>query len=352
MTIAPKSLRRPDWLQIWAGGWSILSCSHFAEEYVQLIKFHGRPFLPESIIIIRHGKSEGWARLKDREAICAYLAREVVKDTSRAKAICQDLKKQSRAIRSFMAKHKNGVINKEIYVSFWDKLVRYYQPHINVKYVVDGLLPERLKQLLPYFEEARLFAEDVLNQTEKWLEVVAKIIGAKNKLPGRLVLCCTRHEMMKYFQSGKFPGRAELKERDKLFGIYSDLHREAEYVGQPAQTLVRVVTEIQQKDLLHGTAAYPGIVSGVVRVVHDPRKARIFNAGDILVSGMTRPEFMPLLKKAAAFVTDSGGILSHAAIVAREMKKSCIIGTKVATKVLKDGDRVKVDANNGVVRKI
>ena len=59
---------------------------------------------------------------------------------------------------------------------------------------------------------------------------------------------------------------------------------------------------------------------------------------------------MPAMEKAAAFVTDEGGITCHAAIVAREMKKPCIIGTKIATKVLKDGDLVEVDAEKGIVR--
>tara|TARA_Y100000310_G_scaffold338021_1_gene426573 strand:- start:1597 stop:1776 length:180 start_codon:yes stop_codon:yes gene_type:complete len=58
------------------------------------------------------------------------------------------------------------------------------------------------------------------------------------------------------------------------------------------------------------------------------------------------------MKKAAAFVTDEGGVTCHAAIVSREMKKPCIIGTKIATKVLKDNDLVEVDANKGIVRKI
>ena len=65
---------------------------------------------------------------------------------------------------------------------------------------------------------------------------------------------------------------------------------------------------------------------------------------------MTIPDFLPAMKKAVAFVTDEGGILCHAAIVAREFKKPCIVGTKFATKILKDGDYVEVDANNGVVR--
>jgi pyruvate,water dikinase len=112
------------------------------------------------------------------------------------------------------------------------------------------------------------------------------------------------------------------------------------------------LTEISQKDFLHGMTAYPGIVQGRVRVVHDVKKVHDFRVGDVLVSGMTRPEFLPLMKKAAAFITDSGGILSHAAITARELKKPCVINTKHGTKVLKDGDRVEVDANKGIVKKL
>lgn len=74
--------------------------------------------------------------------------------------------------------------------------------------------------------------------------------------------------------------------------------------------------------------------------------------GEILVTVMTSPDFMVAAKKAAAIVTDEGGITCHAAIVSREMKIPCIIGTKIATKVLKDGDIVEVDADKGVVRKI
>ena len=67
---------------------------------------------------------------------------------------------------------------------------------------------------------------------------------------------------------------------------------------------------------------------------------------------MTMPRYLPAMVRAAAFVTDEGGITCHAAIIAREMRKPCIIGTKIATQVLKDGDMVEVDADNGVVRKI
>ena len=74
--------------------------------------------------------------------------------------------------------------------------------------------------------------------------------------------------------------------------------------------------------------------------------------GDIMVSPMTTPDFVPAMEKAAAFITDEGGIMCHAAIIAREMKKPCIIGTKIATDVLRDGDVVEVDAYSGIVRVI
>ena len=68
------------------------------------------------------------------------------------------------------------------------------------------------------------------------------------------------------------------------------------------------------------------------------------------MASMTRPEYIGAMKKALAFITDEGGVTCHAAIVARELQKPCIIGTKIATEVLKDGDLVQVDAVHGVVR--
>src|SRR3989344_2044372 len=91
-------------------------------------------------------------------------------------------------------------------------------------------------------------------------------------------------------------------------------------------------------------------VQGIVKIVNTTSDMSKVNDGDILVSIATNPDILPAMKKAVAFVTEQGGITSHAAIVAREMKKPCIIGTKIATKVLKDGDLVEVDANKGVVR--
>jgi pyruvate,water dikinase len=87
-----------------------------------------------------------------------------------------------------------------------------------------------------------------------------------------------------------------------------------------------------------------------VKIVIDPRKVEDFSIGDILVTTMTTPEYIFVMKKAAAILTDTGGLTSHAAIVSRELGIPCIVGTKIATRVLKDGDLVEVDADSGVVR--
>ncbi len=103
---------------------------------------------------------------------------------------------------------------------------------------------------------------------------------------------------------------------------------------------------------IRGKTANWGKVQGRVKIIIDRKDFETFEEGDILVAGMTRPEHVPLMKKAAAIVTNEGGITCHAAIVSRELGKPCIIGTKVATEVLKSGDLVEVDANHGIVRKL
>lgn len=101
-----------------------------------------------------------------------------------------------------------------------------------------------------------------------------------------------------------------------------------------------------------GMIASQGLVRGTVRIILNSSDFPKFKTGDILVTAMTSVDFVPLMKRAAAFVTNEGGVTSHASIVSRELNKPCIIGTKIATQVFKDGDVVEVDANKGVVRKI
>lgn len=101
--------------------------------------------------------------------------------------------------------------------------------------------------------------------------------------------------------------------------------------------------------LVHGQIGCKGVAEGEVRIVDASGKDDNFPDGAVLVCSVTTPEFVPLMQKCSAIVTDQGGILSHAAIVARELKKPCIVGTQNATSILKDGQHVTVDADKGSV---
>lgn len=92
-----------------------------------------------------------------------------------------------------------------------------------------------------------------------------------------------------------------------------------------------------------------GLVTGKVKIVLDPSDTDKVEDGDILVTTMTNPLFVPAMRRAAAIVTDVGGQLSHAAIVAREFGIPCVVATGNATTVLSDGMEVTVDGTSGLV---
>ncbi|MFH1770830.1 MAG: PEP-utilizing enzyme [archaeon] len=105
----------------------------------------------------------------------------------------------------------------------------------------------------------------------------------------------------------------------------------------------------ETKDI-HGMCASVGKTTGRVHICKTTNDINNFKRGEILVTGMTRPEFVPAMSKAAAIVTDEGGITSHAAVISRELGIPCVIGTKNATKLLKNGDLVDINANHGLVQ--
>jgi len=110
--------------------------------------------------------------------------------------------------------------------------------------------------------------------------------------------------------------------------------------------------EITASKLLKGQSAFFGKVTGRVSIINLPKDMRKMRDGDVLVSRSTNPSLIPAMRQSSAFVTDLGGLTCHAAIIAREMEKPCIVGTKIATRVLKDGDMVEVDATNGIVKRL
>ena len=127
------------------------------------------------------------------------------------------------------------------------------------------------------------------------------------------------------------------------------------YAGKPGDILSQLRIKIEEdssskeKNKLKGQTASPGKAKGAAKIVLTNKDLGKVKEGDILVSPMTRPDFLPAMKLASALVTDEGGITCHAAIGAREMRKPCVIGTRIASEVIKDGDIIEVDAERGIV---
>lgn len=146
---------------------------------------------------------------------------------------------------------------------------------------------------------------------------------------------------------------AELNRRWEYHLFYSEKGQHKIVSGQAARRFFKNFyfepEKIRQVKKLEGDCASPGKVRGVVTIINLPSENQKIKKADILVSASTNPDLMPAIRQAKAIITDIGGLTCHAAIVSRELGIPCVIGTKIATKVLKDGSVVEVDATHGIV---
>ena len=142
--------------------------------------------------------------------------------------------------------------------------------------------------------------------------------------------------------------------QDGCLFFYENGRTAAIVTGTEAIDFFDNLSHIELNDVteVKGLTASLGKVCGRAKIVMTAQHINEVKPGDILIAPMTRPEHTVGMQAAAAIVTDDGGITCHAAIVSRELKKPCIIGTKIATKIFKDGDMLEVDADHGIVRKI
>jgi phosphohistidine swiveling domain-containing protein len=159
--------------------------------------------------------------------------------------------------------------------------------------------------------------------------------------------------------SGKKIDQRIIDNRKKHYAFRIVDGRLHEHSYEEAREIHATFTATKKTNEVRGAIANKGKYIGKVIVapmLNDPAKVRKIIArmkkGDVLVAQTTSPEYMPICRLAGAIVTDQGGMLSHAAIISRELGIPCVVGTSIATRVFKDGDTVEVDADRGVVRKI
>ncbi|MEK6910603.1 MAG: PEP-utilizing enzyme [Nanoarchaeota archaeon] len=186
-------------------------------------------------------------------------------------------------------------------------------------------------------------------------DLILKEVCRRYKLPFDDMLNFRQLEIQDFLRR-KVDILKEIEKRKICFGIRCE---DGKIILLDDETTLRywdlyAEEEVSDKvDSVKGVVASKGNskkLTGKVRIVLNPKKSTELKEGEILVTSMTTPEYIFLMKKASAIVTDAGGLTSHAAIVSRELGVPCIVGTKVATKVFKDGDMIEINSENGEVK--
>ncbi len=187
-----------------------------------------------------------------------------------------------------------------------------------------------------------------------YLERFLANIEKSQKLEEHELSYYKKEEIVTFLQTGIRISPNLLTERKQEFAMSLSNSILTMMEGNTAKQWIEANNEIISTRLheIKGLSAFRGKVTGKARIVMNVKDQNNVMEGDILIVPMTTPDFMPCLQKAAAFVTDEGGVICHAAIVARELKKPCVIGTKKATTVFHNDDIVEVDGFTGIVRLI
>ena len=211
----------------------------------------------------------------------------------------------------------------------------------------------RAARVLNFFAWFRTERIDMLRQslllTQAFYRELERRMGLKSHSGPHL----TYEEIVMFLKDGVRPDPDTTKPC-QLFGVVNDQPILIRNKPAARRFFARVIgnRSLRSKRSVAGTPACSGRVRGTVRIVMVPEDCKKVRKGDILVSNMTHTDYISGMLRAGAIVTDEGGISCHAAIISRELNKPCVIGTKVATEMFKDGDRVEVDANKGIVRKL
>lgn len=214
---------------------------------------------------------------------------------------------------------------------------------------------EDAHSVLDILFESREYSEGVFKMVDLYLRnwLGSRIEQAGH--PRKYIKILSVEELQHFVATGSLPSPEALEKRSRGY-VYIG----GEIIPVDNVDMFFVSRDIEQdtqstNGVTHfsGTVACKGdICEGVVQTILTTEEAQDFKEGNILVTSMTSPEYLPAMKKAKAIITDEGGLTCHAAITSREIGVPCIIGTRIATKVLTDGDRVTVDAEKGIITKI
>lgn len=341
-----------DWVKHGSGDWQVLLSCYFGHQYTQTLKETLGMQMGKTILITRNGYTSTNTEKEALSKFGNHLVDLVKKDPTIVASWCSELKKQADIVERVIKDLRKDPFGERQFKTYVDCLYPYVTPHQAIKQVVNYLPLPLLEKYMPQFQEARQYAEKAYEEARVYAYEFANGFEKETKYPAKCLLCLTEKEIKNYFKTGKLIPKKKLEERLKAGAVLFEDGKYFVVSGSETDAIEAAMHSHEKKGEISGTSAYPGKVTGIVKIVFKPEEGEKFNEGDILVSGNTRPFLLPVMAKSKAIVTEAGGLLSHAAITAREYKKPTIVGAVGVTTVFKDGDLVEVDATKGIIRKI
>jgi phosphohistidine swiveling domain-containing protein/uncharacterized protein YdhG (YjbR/CyaY superfamily) len=358
--------------------WSIAYCEL---AWISATKEFARQFgwSYSDFIFLWDGKKETIYRAREEHihGMFEFIKERINRDKNFIRKVSQkllrDIKKYEKLLNKWIKLNFENLTPNDVLLIL-STLKKEYLP-ILPSFLIIMYFPQQLEQFYPEYQEKfkkefkiclktrakvdKILApltEIVLRKIGEYVLKKLKIANA-NKFGRFLTLDEMRNILSKdYTENRNFIKQLKkiLNKRSKYFLFaggkvrYSSLKNYLKSKGWSLQHY----TTAEKTNLIKGYPTYKvkKPIIGKVKIVENKDEISKILKGNILVAPMTTPEYAPIFKKVSAIITDEGGITSHAAIVSRELKIPCIVGTKIATKILKDGDLVEVDAEKGIVK--
>jgi phosphoenolpyruvate synthase/pyruvate phosphate dikinase len=230
-----------------------------------------------------------------------------------------------------------------------------------IESILSTITDQEIRHLIKVINEHIWLRTDRIDLFKKWQIQIRKLY---QKLTDHFIwnninvtyddiLYMTNYEIIEYLENWIIPDFNQIRLRKwNQFILLNNQNNNSKIILNLSdiEKMKKVILNEHKSDSIKWLSSYWWIVCWIVKVVYDKDDLNKILENDVLVAKTTFVDYTPAMKISVAFVTDEWGITSHASIVARELKKPCIVWTKIATQVLKDWDLVEVDADNGIVR--
>ncbi len=337
--------------QVLATQTSILAGDHYCQSICDHPHKHQGIAISKITMIIKKNQATGWINPCELATIRNTIAHQIFEKKFNPELLCEHQQENLSRFNEIIQNTIQDDISLKKYKTFWDAAQAIIEPAFCLKPVCDLIstqLPgKELEEFNSVSIQTNVAALEIHTILQKWSVQESEKAG----FPPQLLLCLTKEEALEYLEHNAIPHEILLEERQKAAAILVVSH-ESELITHPELAVLEKQLATRNLTKLTGECAYTGKTTGKVVIILSPHEKKAFNTGDILVTPMTTPEFLPLIKKSAALITDAGGRLCHAAGISRELKKTCVIGTQNATKVLQDGDLIEIDAQKGKITKL